>query len=482
MWGSTAPQTPDPLLQFLQRVVPWDAGQGFVNIHAFGGDIATPFRGGGRAYADLFAEYGGITSFLSFLNRTRAEAFFCISLQTSYDPTRSKPTHKRALRKRENALQLRAFVLDLDVKPGAYPSQRAALAAALPFCDDLGLEPGPIVSTGRGLHVYVTLDAPVDPTVWQPLADRLIAAAQAKGLKIDVGVTRDAARILRMPTTYNRKDPNNPLECRVLSLGKDMTLADLTRVLDPYASAARAAPTTGGLGKTLLDPKLFPFTGKRIPLQERERVSAELARAMVATNFDLLRTACAVVASSDDRMGDGDSEPLWFELAKLCHYVEDGRDHFHDLSSGDARYDPEQADHKYDTGRPQGWPACATVAASSAAAAAICDRCQFRSMNKSPIHHAIAGRSFSPGASATMPVPGPTPGVTAACRSGSTRPSTATPSTATSCRSAAVPACSTRRSSTSPWSTRPSRPPTSRCCGSPLCAAPTTPTTPTTSR
>ncbi len=45
--------TPDPLLQFLQRVVPWsltDPPDSYVNIHAFGGDIPTPFKGGGRAF------------------------------------------------------------------------------------------------------------------------------------------------------------------------------------------------------------------------------------------------------------------------------------------------------------------------------------------------------------------------------------------------------------------------------------------------
>jgi hypothetical protein len=380
---------PDPLAQFLSRVVPWAQSQppeGYVNIHAFGGAIGMPYRGGGRAFGGM-DEYGQLQDFVGYLNRIGAEVFYCISAQATFGE--QKGSSRKPLRRRENATLLRALVLDLDVKPTGYASQRAALAALLPFFDSLGIKPGFIVSTGRGLHAYIVLDAAVQLHVWQALADRLITAAQTAGLKFDVGVTRDAARILRLPTSFNRKEPNNPLPCSVLGTGPDTGLAVLQQALSGHAPTPGVS--TASRAKVGLDPKIFP---PRPPITygpEVARVSADREKMREVTSIDLLRSACPVVADSDARGGDGDREPLWFELAKLCHYVQDGRNYFHDLSSGDGRYDEQATDRKFDIAQPQGWPACATIAAASPSAAAICRTCAFNGQGQSPVNYAARG-------------------------------------------------------------------------------------------
>ena len=380
---------PDPLAQFLGRVVPWGDAS-FVYIHAFGGDLAMPYRGGGRAFASM-DEYGQLQNFTGFLNHIRAEAFFCLSGQSVGGQVDGRGNRKvsKGDRKATNARWLRSFVLDLDVKPTGYPSQQAALASALPFFDKIGLKPGPIVSTGRGLHVYVTLSENITRAVWQPLADRLVEAATQHGLKFDTGVTRNPATLLRLPGSFNRKDPNNPKESKVLSLGETKTLAEVTAALSGFSltpgvsSPKRAA---------VIDPAILP---PRPPIRgpEANRALAALAASRVVTSIDLLRRACPVVASSENRGGDTDLEPLWFELAKLCHYVQNGRDYFHDLSSEDPRYDPEQTDAKYDQAEPQGWPACATIARASPAALTLCQGCRFNGQGQSPINFATRGES-----------------------------------------------------------------------------------------
>ena len=245
------------------------------------------------------------------------------------------------------------------------------------------------MSSGRGLHAYVILDAPVTLAVWQPLADRLIATAQAAGLKFDVGVTRNPATLLRLPTTFNRKDRSTPLECRVLSAGSSITVAELGALLAHVP--VRASALARDLARATLDPAVFP---RRQPIngQDMAAVRADIEHARIVTSIELLRTACPVVADSDRRGGDGDREPLWFELAKLCHYVEGGQDYFHDLSSEDARYDPEQTDQKYEGAQPQGWPACATIAAASPDAKATCTSCPHYGQGRSPIHFARTGQ------------------------------------------------------------------------------------------
>ena len=128
---------PDPLAQFLGRVLPSIAGpsDGYVNVHAFGG-VRTPYQGGGQAFAGM-AEYGALQDFVRWLNHNESDVFFCLSTQ-SHDGAvdgRGKRKVGKGGRARKNAVRLKALVLDLDVKPTGYPSQRAALAHLLPFCE-----------------------------------------------------------------------------------------------------------------------------------------------------------------------------------------------------------------------------------------------------------------------------------------------------------------------------------------------------------
>lgn len=382
----------DPLVQFLGRVLAWSADS-FVNFHGFtpkaqaGREYAR--RGGGRAFTSLM-QYAEIQQYLYVLDRAGDEAFFCISTRSAHKGTdargRLKATRDKSLNR---PVQLKAFVLDLDVKPRGYPSQKAALQAVLPFLEGLGIDFGPIVDTGVGLHVYITLPEGIAPAVWQPLANALVAAAQQAGIKLDVAVTKDDDRILRVPGSWNRKDPANPKLCRILGLGKDTPLDVLRKALAGYSGIQNSPTPKNGNGKIDLSflPPRPPIT--RGP--EFERVSAERERLRVVTSVDLLLEACPVVVDSDWRRGNGDREPLWFELAKLCHYVENGRDFFHDLSDGDDRYDEQATDDKFDSVQTEGWPYCSTIAAASDEANAICRRCPHYGEGKSPIHFATRG-------------------------------------------------------------------------------------------
>lgn len=401
---------PDQTAQFLARVLAWstaDPPDSYVNIHAFTPKASPRAReryarkGGGRAYASL-TEYAELQQFLFLLNRDEDEAFFCVSTRSAVNGT-DKAGHRRASRAKSvnQPVQLKAFVLDLDVKAKGYASQRAALAAVLPFLERLGIKPGPIVDTGGGLHVYITLPEPIRPSVWQRLANALIEAAKQAGIQHDVGVTRDDDRLLRLPGSYNRKLAE-PRLCRILDLGTDTTLADLEKALAPYRVAAPRA--NGHSNGALLDPTLFP-PRRPITGSEAERVQAEVEQFRVVTSAELLVRACPVVADSLERGGDDDVEPLWFELAKLCHYVEDGRALFHRLShkySGQGGdYSPEDTDAKYDTVQTGGWPHCQTIADSSPEAMAICQTCPHWAAKRTPIHATQNGSAHKNGS--TLP-------------------------------------------------------------------------------
>lgn len=389
--------TPDPLAQFLGRVLAWCApGEPttYVNIHGLTpkwvkeGERRFVRKGGGRVYSTL-VEYPQIQQFLFQMEREENEAFFCISTRSAYKLDRKGNPAATRSKGVNRAVRLKAWVLDLDVKAKGYRSQRDALRAGVAFLESLGLKVGPIVDTGYGIHIYLTIPVGISPEEWQPLANALIEAAKQAGLKFDVLCTRDDDHIFRVPGSTNRKDPASPKPCRLLDLGVDNDYGHLREVLAPFMGATSVSPRVNG-GAPRIDPTILP---QRPPITgpDAERALAEVERNRVVTSPGEVVAVCEVVNDSLWRHGNGDREPLWKELANLCHYLENGRDFFHDLSDGDPRYDEAATDQKYDERVLMGWPLCSTIAEASDAALAICKSCPLYQKGQSPLHAATRG-------------------------------------------------------------------------------------------
>ena len=117
-------------------------------------------------------------------------------------------------RKVDNVKHLNALFLDLDCGASKdYATQADAISALRAFCGKLSLPKPVMVNSGRGVHVYWMLDAPVCLDDWLPVAERLKKLCADHGLLADPAVTADAARVLRIPTTHNHKDsPPTPVE------------------------------------------------------------------------------------------------------------------------------------------------------------------------------------------------------------------------------------------------------------------------------
>lgn len=74
----------------------------------------------------------------------------------------------------------------------------------------VGLPPSIIVESGHGLHAYWLFDKPV------PVKDaRPVCAGIQDAFKISDSIS-DPSRVLRMPGTFNLKDPKHPAMCRVI--------------------------------------------------------------------------------------------------------------------------------------------------------------------------------------------------------------------------------------------------------------------------
>jgi len=163
-----------------------------------------------------------------------ADAYF--ALASFRTPTR---------RKADNAQLLKSLWLDVDCGEGKpFKTKGEGTVALKKFIKEYSLPKPWVVDSGRGLHVYWALSEALSPKEWEPLAEGLKLACVKAGFETDPTVIADAARILRVPGTFNFKDsPPAPVKL-VVEAGE--TDAQTFRDVLPKAPPARKklnAPT-----------------------------------------------------------------------------------------------------------------------------------------------------------------------------------------------------------------------------------------------
>jgi len=113
-----------------------------------------------------------------------------------------------------------------DYPEGEVGARRILNAFALP--------PSITAFTGHGLHPYWLMREPTDPSVLSKLSKRL-------GVTLHGDHVGDAARIMRLPGTWNRKDPNAPILVAIehLDSSRRYNPSDLEEYLLPLEEEAR---------------------------------------------------------------------------------------------------------------------------------------------------------------------------------------------------------------------------------------------------
>lgn len=142
--------------------------------------------------------------------------------------TYSNPSDGRTAK---NANQLKAFFLDIDCGLGKpYADQAEGLTALKKFVKEVKLPKPLIVNSGRGVHAYWTLEKPIGVDEWKPLAEGFKALCEKHSLHADPAVTADTARILRIPGTFNYKNPKTPLDVKALVVSSPSPLQAFTEL------------------------------------------------------------------------------------------------------------------------------------------------------------------------------------------------------------------------------------------------------------
>lgn len=216
-------------------------------------------------------------------------------------------------RKADNVQELKSFFLDLDCGEGKqFETKKDAIVSLNAFCKQLGLPKPILVNSGRGVHVYWPLAHPVSREEWLPVAKQLARRCYELEFSVDPKITTDAARVLRMPETHNRKE-DEPLQVGILGADflqvEDSTLASFSELLGVDGTPTMFelpshAQSISAVNDVLIGNSTSSFR-KILDKTVNGKGCAQLAR----------------IVSNQDEI----SEPLWragLSIAKFCENSE----------------------------------------------------------------------------------------------------------------------------------------------------------------
>ncbi len=379
----------DQAREYLARVVPWpeEGEKGYVNIHWF---YAIPGREKPGVTGRPCKTVDQAAKVLKWvLSKDDVLGIYaCMSLQEKSQEriSRAGRPYLEAVRSQENALALKSLFLDIDVKEGAYANTNEAAGAFVSFCRATGM-PGPSVlvkSGSGGLHCYWSLDHALTPGEWKPLAHALVNATKKFGLNCDSACTIDAARVLRIPNTWNRKNGKaQPVEfgCR---RGHDYSVEYIDQILAPYKTIV----VKPGIVNPELDPNIFP---PKQPLPRTE-LSEGIEKQFPPVNIDAAANECAFIKTALDTGGKDYANPLWNLTTLIATFCEDGRAQAHRMGNQHAGYTQQSTDELFDRKEREkeekglGWPRCQTISNSGCKA---CQSCPHFTEGKSPLHFTL---------------------------------------------------------------------------------------------
>jgi hypothetical protein len=227
----------------------------------------------------------------------------------------------------KNAQHIKALFVDIDCNvdgPKTYGTKEAGMEAFNTFMQKTGLhELGApyVVDSGGGYHMYWPLTETQDITSWKPVAENFKRLCKQEGLKIDMTVTADSARVLRYPGSYNFKPvyPEPPL-VRILQEGVLFDFAILSEHIRNNLTTATAAPPA--------PTNVIELPGAR-PAAAKTATSVKLFENSTTRFKNILRatqagSGCGQLEYYIENAEDDGMEPLWRGWLSIAQKCEDG--------------------------------------------------------------------------------------------------------------------------------------------------------------
>ena len=234
---------------------------------------------------------------------------------------------KAGSRVAENARHIKSLFVDIDCNedgPKTYGTKEAGMEAFDTFMQKTGLhELGKpyVIDSGGGYHIYWPLTETQDITSWKPVAENFKRLCKQEGLKIDMTVTADAARVLRCPDTLNFK-PAYP-EPRPVRILEEGVLFDFEII----SAAIRGQLQAAGTPAATAPNNVLPLPGTR-PSLAPSATSVKLFENSLTRFKNIVRatqtgSGCAQLEHYIEHAEDDGMEPLWRGWLSIAQKCED---------------------------------------------------------------------------------------------------------------------------------------------------------------
>jgi hypothetical protein len=352
--------------EFLLQVIPWSL-QGYATIH-WKHQPAGSFLG--RSFTsidDMLATVARLSK------KPKIDIWFGLSKQSLNSGKRD----------RAHAQGFKAVFADVDVEPGNPKKCQTldeAVMSVLQFCIDIGIPPPSyMVKSGGGLHCYWLSKKVLSVDEWQPYADAFKATALKYGLKIDPAVTADAARVLRVPGTWNWKlEQQRPVQIiPKCSTTKQHDFAVIFAHLDP------TPVTKSRQTKKYQIPKAFAH------LDPNDKSLSGGIDPPPLLKIEDITPGCGWLREAYETGGKTYQQPQWHLVGLACTFMVGGHELLHKLSDQYPTYTFQKAEDLWfrklrDRAEKNiRWPSCKAIQASGST---HCKTCIYLPLKKSPLH------------------------------------------------------------------------------------------------
>lgn len=315
--------------------------------------------------------------------------YFCTSRQAKQGF--NKRGIAKAMRNAADALFQKSIWIDIDVGPNdpkKYATHDEAWHEFITLRKTLGLpNPSAVVNTGGGFHIYWISKTPLLPQEWHPYADGLKQLLLANNFKFDPTCTADAARILRVPGTANRKY-TPAVEAQLLPL--PLKLYDFSQLdfLKKRAGQAPAAPAHQLFAEGADIDSFKAGPAFRIDGEPGLEAGIKKFGDNLVDPLPIF-LQCGFYKEALLNGGKNSDNPQWNLGVLGTVFMKDGNDVAHKISKEHAGYTPDDTQALYDRkvadrgDRGVGYPSCAAIAGTGSEA---CKTCPLFPKGKSPLN------------------------------------------------------------------------------------------------
>ncbi len=256
-----------------------------------------------------------IDELLSFIELQKENVFFGIGTTSL-----TIPSYKRAEAK--DIKSIRCLHMDIDILFEMVHKKKklpATAEEAIEIAKSI-LEPTYIVNSGHGLHGYWFFNEHQtisNADFWTLLGQAWQKAHNDKFPQYNFDATHDLSRILRCPGSINTKDPNNPVECKIIEHNKTAyyELSEIEDAIDfDYKKTIELAPISRTATPKNTD-RVITATGPSRPRKFVRRLSIAESRQFLLENNIPFNAELSI--SSDLQVALQNMEPEFH--SELCN-------------------------------------------------------------------------------------------------------------------------------------------------------------------